>query len=248
MPTNMKEMKDKPVAQLIVALDVPSADDAERLIDQLYELDLIFKIGLESLCGYPERIFSYCEARDVRFFIDAKLHDIPRTVGAAVTQLVRPGAHIINVHALGGVEMMRAAVEAAQARAGELGITVPHVFAVTILTSHGGEDLAELGLQGGPGENTTRLAALARDAGCSGVVCSAHEVADLKAFFGFDFLTLTPGIRPIGEAHGDQKRVTTPAQAVAAGADYLVVGRPITQAADPAVAARAVLDDMRALV
>ena len=236
------------MAQLIVALDVPSADDAERLIDQLYELDVIFKIGIESLYGYPERIFSYCEARDVRFFVDAKLHDIPRTVGAAMAHLVRPGAHIVNVHALGGLEMMRAAVESAQARAQQLGITTPRIFAVTILTSHGAEDLGELGLQGGPGENATRLAALARDAGCSGVVCSAHEVRDLKSFFGYDFLTLTPGIRPAGEAHGDQKRVMTPAQAVAAGAEYLVVGRPITQAADPAAAARSVLDDMRALV
>lgn len=235
------------MAQLIVALDVPSADEAERLIDQLYELDVIFKIGIESLYGYPERIFSYCEARDVRFFVDAKLHDIPRTVGAAMTQLVRPGAHIVNVHALGGVEMMRAAVEAAQERALELGITVPLVFGVTILTSHGAEDLAELGLHGGPGENTTRLAALARDAGCAGVVCSAHEVAELKHFFGQDFLALTPGIRPAGETHGDQKRVMTPAQAVAAGADYLVVGRPIVQAPDPLAAARAVLDDIHAL-
>ncbi|HTX56621.1 MAG TPA: orotidine-5'-phosphate decarboxylase [Candidatus Acidoferrales bacterium] len=235
------------MAQLIVALDVPAAEDAERLIDRLYELDVIFKIGLESLFGYPERIFSYCEARDVRYFIDAKLHDIPRTVGAAMEQLVRPGAHIVNVHALGGIEMMRAAVDAAQARSAELGITTPLVFAVTILTSHGSEDLAELGLQGGPAENATRLAALARDAGCAGVICSAHEVADLKGFFGSDFLTLTPGIRPLGEAHGDQKRVMTPAQAVAAGADYLVVGRPITQAPDPAAAARAVLDEMHAL-
>ncbi|MGC2130625.1 MAG: orotidine-5'-phosphate decarboxylase [Candidatus Aquilonibacter sp.] len=235
------------MAQLVVALDVPSAEDAERLIDQLYPLDVIFKIGLESLYGYPERIFSYCEARDVRYFVDAKLHDIPRTVGAAMTQLVRPGAHIVNVHALGGVEMMRSAVESAQERAEELGITVPHIFAVTILTSHGAEDLAELGLHGGPGENTTRLAALARDAGCSGVVCSAHEVADLKSFFGQDFLTLTPGIRPAGEAHGDQKRVMTPAQAVAAGADYLVVGRPIVHASDPLAAARAVLEDIHAL-
>ncbi len=235
------------MAQLVVALDVPSAEDAERLIDQLYPLDVIFKIGLESLYGYPERIFSYCEARDVRYFVDAKLHDIPRTVGAAMTQIVRPGAHIVNVHALGGVEMMRSAVESAQERAEELGITVPHIFAVTILTSHGAEDLAELGLHGGPGENTTRLAALARDAGCSGVVCSAHEVADLKSFFGQDFLTLTPGIRPAGEAHGDQKRVMTPAQAVAAGADYLVVGRPIVHASDPLAAARAVLEDIHAL-
>jgi orotidine-5'-phosphate decarboxylase len=232
------------VAQLIVALDVPSADEAERLIDQLYELDLIFKIGMESLYGYPERIFSYCEARDVRYFVDAKLHDIPRTVGAAIRAFVRPGATIINVHALGGAEMMRAAVESAEARAGELGLPVPHVFAVTILTSHAAAELAELGLHGGPGENVIRLSALARDAGCTGVVCSAHEARDLKNFFGEDFLTLTPGIRPSGEAHGDQKRVMTPRAAVEAGADYLVVGRPITQASDPVAAARAILDEI----
>jgi orotidine-5'-phosphate decarboxylase len=234
------------VAQLIVALDVPNASEAERLIDQLYELDVIFKIGLESLMGYPEQIFSYCEARDVRFFVDAKLHDIPRTVGAAIRQLVRPGAHIINVHALGGDAMMRAAVENAYERADELGLSRPHIFAVTILTSHSAAELPELGFQGGPGENAVRLSALARDAGCSGVVCSAHEVKDLKRFFGNEFLTLTPGIRPAGTAHGDQARVMTPAQAVAAGADYLVVGRPITETSDPLAAARAVLDEMRA--
>lgn len=234
------------MAQLIVALDVPGPDEAERLIDQLYELDVIFKIGLEALCGYPERIFAYCEARDVRTFIDAKLHDIPRTVEAAVRQLVRPNARIINVHALGGNDMMRAAVEAAADRAAELGIAAPQIFAVTILTSIAPEDLNELGLQGGPGENATRLSALARDAGCAGVVCSAHEVRDLKRFFGDDFLTLTPGIRPLGTAHADQKRVVTPAQAVAVGADYLVVGRPVTEAADPLAAARAILEEMRA--
>ncbi|HEY8297232.1 MAG TPA: orotidine-5'-phosphate decarboxylase [Candidatus Baltobacteraceae bacterium] len=234
------------MAQLIVALDVDTPNRAEGLIDELYELDVIFKVGLESLFGYPDRIFAHLEARDVRFFIDAKLHDIPRTVGAAVKALVRPGAHIINVHALGGDEMMRVAVEAAQERGSELGIAPPHIFAVTILTSIAADELNELGLRGGPGENATRLAALARDAGCSGVVCSALEVRDLKAFFGEDFLTLTPGIRPIGAVHADQKRVTTPAQAVAAGSDYLVVGRPITEAADPLAAARAILDEMRA--
>ena len=232
------------MAQLIVALDVPGADEAERLIDQLYETDVIFKIGMESIYGYPERIFSYCEARDVRYFVDAKLHDIPRTVAAGIRAFVRPGAHIINVHALGGAEMMRAAVESAQDRAAQLGIAVPHIFAVTILTSHAAADLAELGLHGGPGENVIRLAALARDAGCSGVVCSAHEARDLKSFFGEDFLTLTPGIRPSGEAHGDQKRVMTPKLAVEAGSDYLVVGRPITQASDPLAATRAILDEI----
>ena len=232
------------MAQLIVALDVPSSEEAERLVDQLYELDVLVKVGLEALSAYPERILSYCEARDVRTFVDAKLHDIPRTVGAAIAHLVRPNVHLINVHALGGHEMMRAAVDAAEERASELGITAPHIFAVTLLTSIAPEDLNELGLSGGPGENAIRLAALARDAGCAGVVCSAHEVRDLKRFFGEDFLTLTPGIRPTGSAHGDQKRVTTPAQAVAAGADYLVVGRPIVEADDPVAATRAILDEM----
>ncbi len=232
------------MAQLIVALDVPSAEEAERLVDQLYELDVLVKVGLEALCAYPERILSYCEERDVRTFVDAKLHDIPRTVAAAIAHLVRPNVHLINVHALGGLEMMRAAVDAAQERASELGITAPHIFAVTLLTSIAPEDLNELGLSGGPGEYAIRLAALARDAGCAGVVCSAHEVRDLKRFFGDDFLTLTPGIRPAGSAHGDQKRVTTPAQAVAEGADYLVVGRPIVEAEDPVAAARAILDEM----
>jgi orotidine-5'-phosphate decarboxylase len=240
----MEETKDDAMAQLIVALDLPDAEQAERLVDRLYELDVILKIGLEALFGYPERILSYCETRDVRTFVDAKLHDIPRTVAAAVAHLVRPNVRLVNVHALGGLDMMRAAVDAAGERAAELGITPPHVFAVTLLTSIAPEDLNELGLQGGAGENAIRLAALARDAGCSGVVCSAHEVRDLKRFFGDDFLTLTPGIRPTGSAHADQKRVTTPAQAVAAGSDYLVVGRPIVQAEDPVGAVKAILEEM----
>jgi orotidine-5'-phosphate decarboxylase len=234
------------MAQLVVALDVPDATGAEQTIDALYELDCIYKIGLEALYGYGERILAYCEARDVRTFLDVKVHDIPRTAAAAVRALVRLGVQIVNVHALGGVEMMRAAVEAARERAGELGVTPPLVFAVTLLTSLAAEDLGELGLQGGPAENAMRLAALARDAGCDGVICSAQEVRDLKAFFGRDFLTLTPGIRPAGDAYGDQKRVATPADAVRAGADYLVVGRPILAAADPHAAARAILTEMRA--
>ncbi|PZR57447.1 MAG: orotidine-5'-phosphate decarboxylase [Candidatus Meridianibacter frigidus] len=232
-------------AQLIVALDVPQLEEVRKLIDDLYELDLIFKIGLEGLYSHGEALLEYLQQRDVRYFVDAKLHDIPRTVAAGVAALVRPGAHIINVHALGGSEMMRAAVEAAQNRASELGISGPHIFAVTILTSIAPEELRELGLQGGPGENAIRLAALARDAGCSGVVCSAHEVRDLKAFFGADFLTLCPGIRPSQSPHGDQKRVMTPSQAVASGADYLVVGRPITRAQDSAEATRAILHEMQ---
>ncbi len=229
----------------MVALDVHSPDDAERLIDELYELDLIYKVGMESLYGYADRVFAYMEARDVRHFIDAKLHDIPRTVAAGVKQLVRYGTHIINIHALGGTEMMRAAVAAANERADELGMTHPHVFAVTVLTSMSQGDLLDVGLGGDALENAMRLARLAKDAGCSGVVCSAHESRDVKTALGSDFLTLTPGIRPSGAAQGDQKRMATPADAVRAGADYLVVGRPITQAPEALTAARAILDEMQ---
>jgi orotidine-5'-phosphate decarboxylase len=202
---------------------------------------------MESLYGYGERIFSYMEARDVRHFIDAKVHDIPRTVGAAVKQLVRYGTHIVNIHALGGREMMQAAVQASNERADDLGMTRPHVFAVTVLTSMSPGDLLDVGLAGDAVENAMRLARLAKDSGCSGVVCSPHESRDIKTALGSDFLTLTPGIRPAGAAHGDQKRVTTPADAVRAGADYLVVGRPITQAPDAFAAARAILEEMNSV-
>lgn len=235
------------MASLVVALDVETPQEAEQLIDALYELDVIYKVGMESLYGYGERIFSYMESRDVRHFIDAKLHDIPRTVGAGVKQLVRHNTHIINVHALGGTEMMRTAVAAAQERAGELHMSpAPHVFAVTILTSMDQKDLREVGLGDDPLEDTLRLASLAKDAGCNGVVCSAQESAVIKASLGNSFLTLTPGIRPSGSAAGDQKRVTTPAMAVRAGSDYLVVGRPITKASDPLAAARAILEECKA--
>lgn len=232
-------------ARLVVALDVPDAGRAESLIDELYELDPIYKVGMESIYGYGERIFAYMEARDVRHFIDAKLHDIPRTVAAAMRELVHHGTHIVNVHALGGVAMMRAAVEAAAQRAAEIHAGTPHVFAVTILTSLSDADVQAVGLRETPRDAALRLARLAREAGCTGVVCSAHESRAIKTALGADFLTLTPGIRPAHAQAGDQQRVTTPADAVRAGSDYLVVGRPITQAADPLQAARAILEEMR---
>jgi orotidine-5'-phosphate decarboxylase len=232
--------------RLVVALDLPTLAEALAAVEALRGLDLTYKVGYEPLYGYGDALRARLEELGVPVFLDVKLHDIPRTVAAAVRQLVRPGVEIFNVHALGGHEMMASAVEAAAEAAEALGIPKPAVFAVTILTSIAPEDLNELGLQGGPGENVMRLAALARDARCSGVVCSAHEVRDLKAYFGSEFLALCPGVRPAGAAHGDQRRVATPRSAVEAGADYLVVGRPIVGAPDPAAAARAILDEMSA--
>ena len=232
------------MAQLIVALDLPTAEEAERCIDELYETDVIFKIGLEGLCGYPERIFAHAEARDVRVFIDVKLHDIPRTVGAAMERLVRPNASIINVHALGGSRMMHAAVDAAAHRAEQLGITRPEIFAVTMLTSMEQRDAEELGLGGDIGGIAMRLAGLARRSGCDGAICSVHEVAALKATYGGNFLALTPGIRPADADAHDQRRVATPCGAVAAGSDYIVVGRPILTAPDRLAATRAILDEI----
>jgi orotidine-5'-phosphate decarboxylase len=229
--------------QLIVALDVDGLDSAQALVQRLRGLDVIFKVGHEALYGYGEAILRALGAAGAQIFVDAKLHDIPRTVAAGVRALVRPGVRIINVHALGGAEMMDAAVRAAHERARELAIEPPEIYAVTILTSLSAADLGEIGLGGGPGENVIRLAALARDARCAGVVCSTHEVGDLKRFFGSEFGALCPGIRPGGEAHGDQKRVATPTEAARAGADYIVVGRPITRAADPRAAAERILSE-----
>jgi len=139
-------------------------------------------------------------------------------------------------------------VEAAEAASRERGLPEPAVFGVTILTSISPLSLPELGFTGGMGENVVRLAALARNAGCAGVVCSPLEATDLKAFFGHEFLALCPGIRPAGAAREDQQRVATPAQAIAAGADYLVVGRPITESQDPYAVAAGILDEMRSVV
>jgi len=224
------------MSALVVALDVPSAERAQAIVDELYDFDLVFKIGLESLLGYRERILRHCEERDVRVCIDAKLHDIPRTAGAAARQLVSPAVRMITAHATGGTEMLRAVVDAAGERAAEIGVTAPGIFAVTLLTSTAAEDA--------PVERVVELASLACDAGCAGVVCSAREVRSVKETFGEGLATLVPGIRPAGFAAADQRRVATPAQAIAAGADYVVVGRPVTEAADRRAAVASLLEEM----
>jgi orotidine-5'-phosphate decarboxylase len=233
-----------PTSRLVVALDVPDPSRAASLVERLSPLGVLFKVGYEAFYAYGAEVKNALRSFDAAYALDLKLHDIPRTVDAAVRAITEPGVRLLTVHALGGAAMMEAAVRAAQERAAELAIPAPEVYAVTVLTSLAAEDLGELGLLGGPGENATRLAALARDARCAGVVCSVREVADIKAFFGSEFGTFCPGIRPLGSAHGDQKRAATPREAREAGADYVVVGRPIVDDADPVGAARAILDEL----
>ena len=230
--------------RLIIALDVPTLAQATEFVEMLVPLNVIFKVGYEAFYGFGSALLDVLESHGADVFLDLKFHDIPRTAAAAMYAVMRPGISIVTVHATGGEEMMRQVVDAAQAAAQEKQVAVPAIFGVTILTSISELTLPELGFTGGPGENVVRLAALARNAGCTGVVCSPHEASDLKAFFGHEFQALCPGIRPGGAARGDQQRVATPAQAIAAGADYLVVGRPITEARDPYAAAQAILGQL----
>jgi orotidine-5'-phosphate decarboxylase len=230
--------------RLVVAIDVPTFVRARRLIDALAGLDVTFKVGYEALYGYGPELLALLDSTGAAYMLDVKLHDIPRTVHAAVHALVRPGVALLTVHALGGSDMLAAAAEAAGERAAELGIAAPGVLAITILTSLAAENLAALGLAGSPGENAIRLATLARAARCAGSVCSVAEVTGIKAACGDAFIALCPGIRPGGDARGDQRRVATPRDARTAGADYIVVGRPIVEDADPAAAAHAILTEL----
>jgi len=224
--------------QLIVALDVPSWLMATKLVDRLSPEVRYFKVGsqLFTLCG--PRIVRYIRAKGGYVFLDLKFHDIPNTVANAVRAAADLGVAMMTVHAQGGRDMLRAAVGAARAgrRRGQRLRRPPDIVAVTVLTSQASAQTHK---------EVLRLARLAKEAGCAGVVASAHECARLRYLLGKRFCIITPGIRPPGAETGDQKRVATPRQAVRAGSDYLVVGRPVVQALDPAKAARAIKKDMR---
>ncbi len=232
-----------PRDRLIVALDTPSLADAEAIADRLGDVVRWFKIGphLFATSG-PDAIASL--RRRGRVFLDMKYHDIPSTVAAGIEAAARQGVALCTVHAAGGTAMMRAAVEAARRGAAAAGHAPPRVVGVTLLTSADAPMLAEIGLTGSPQEAAVRMARLARAAGVDGAVASPLEAAAIRDACGPAFLLVCPGIRPAGAPEGDQRRVETPRGAVAAGADLLVVGRPITGAADPQAAARAILDEI----
>jgi len=231
--------------KLIVALDVPSAEAGLRLAERLRGHAGMFKVGLENFTAEGPMLPRFLVAVGVKVFLDLKLHDIPNTVRAAARQAAQLGVSMFNVHASGGRKMMEAALAGAQeGSAGRPNESRPLVLAVTVLTSLTGEDLAELGACGSPEEVVVRLALLARQAGLDGVVASPREVTALRRALGRGFVIVTPGIRPASAAADDQARIATPESAILSGADYLVVGRPITEAPDPTAAADAVVAEM----
>ena len=228
-----------PADRLIVALDVAGVADAQRIVAAVGESATTYKVGKQLFVAEGPRAVRDLVSSGRKVFLDLKFHDIPNTVAGAVKAAADLGVSMLTVHASGGSNMLRAAVEAAAASQAK-----PLILAVTVLTSMGPEDLAEIGIAGRPLDQVLRLAALARAAGCGGVVASPEEVAELRRALGEGFAIVTPGVRPAGAAKGDQSRVATPAQAIKAGATYLVVGRPITAAPDPGKAAKDILAEI----
>ena len=223
--------------RLIVALDVETRQAAFGLVDQLAGRVGLFKIGSQLFSAEGPALVREIVARGERVFLDLKYHDIPNTVAAAAVAATRLGVSILNVHASGGAAMMAAAAEAVATTAEHEGLSRPAVLAVTVLTSLDTPALQQVGVNENAATHVLRLARLAKDSGLDGVVASPLEIRPIRTQVAADnFIILTPGIRPGGGEAGDQKRIATPAEAVRAGADYLVIGRPIIAAADPVAA------------
>jgi orotidine-5'-phosphate decarboxylase len=240
-------MKRTAKDRLVVALDVPSLREARQLVNRLHKDVRWFKVGSQLFTACGPRVIEHIKSRGASVFLDLKFHDIPTTVAKAVAAATGLGADIINMHAMGGFEMMEAAATAATEAAARAEIHRPLLLGVTVLTSFDEATYQDvLGTPGRPlGEQVLHLARLAKSAGLDGVVASPQEIALLRRAMEPAFTILTPGIRPAGAAADDQRRLLTPAQAVRQGADFLVVGRPVTQAADPAAAARAIITEIR---
>lgn len=223
--------------QLISALDLPELSQALEIVDRAGDAVEWYKVGKQLFTHYGPQVVGELKSRGKKVFLDMKFHDIPNTVAQAIRSGALIGADMLNVHASGGPAMLSAAAEA-MSETGRI------VIGVTVLTSMDAGELSAIGVDATPEEQVLRLAGLVKSAGLQGVVCSALELPVLRKTFGRDFLTVVPGIRPAGAAAGDQKRIMTPGDAARAGADFIVVGRPILAAADPAAAARAIQDEL----
>lgn len=237
-PSTSKPLTSDPQDRLAVALDFPSAKLALELVDRLANSCRWFKVGMELYYAAGNGFVETLRNRGFQVFLDLKLHDIPNTVAGAIRSVTQAGASLLTIHAGGGPAMMTAAAEAAAAP------DAPRLLAVTVLTSMDTHELAAVGITSSPAEQVLRLARLAQQAGINGMVCSAEEVGILRSELGKDTLLVIPGIRPSGSDIGDQKRIASPAIAIERGASMLVVGRPITRAANPAEAAQAILKEI----
>jgi orotidine-5'-phosphate decarboxylase len=222
--------------RLIVALDVPSASEAQKLVARIGDAAGIYKVGLQLFIAEGPSIVRDLVSSGRRVFLDLKLHDIPTTVALAVKSAAELRVDMLTIHASGGAAMLRAATEAAAGRI--------NLLAVTVLTSLNDEDMQEIGISGRASDQVLRMAALAQSAGCQGIITSPRESLMVRKALGEGFAIVTPGIRPAGAETNDQQRIATPAQAISNGASHIVVGRPITHASDPAKAATAIIAEM----
>lgn len=225
---------------ILVALDYADKNAALAFVDNIDPRDCRLKVGKEMFTLYGPQLVSELQQRGFEIFLDLKFHDIPNTVAHAVAAAAELGVWMVNVHASGGARMMSAAREALV----PFGKDAPLLIAVTVLTSMEAEDLRGIGIEQSPADYAERLAKLTKACGLDGVVCSAHEATRLKNSCGKNFKLVTPGIRPEGSAAGDQRRIMTPVEAVKAGVDYMVIGRPITQSAAPAETLRSILNSL----
>jgi orotidine-5'-phosphate decarboxylase len=228
-----------PTERLIVALDVSSARDAQKIVSSLADSVQLYKVGMQLYTAEGPQVVRDLIASGRKVFLDLKYHDIPNTVAAAVREAAQLRVSMLTVHASGGTKMLHAAVEVAREKSSAL-----QILAVTVLTSMDDQDLKEVCVQGPVEDQVVWLASLALDARCAGVISSPREARTLRAKLGSDFLIVTPGVRPAGAARGDQARVATPAEAIAAGATHIVVGRPITAAENPAAEAAKILREL----
>nr|WP_310617425.1 orotidine-5'-phosphate decarboxylase [Pantoea cypripedii] len=226
---------------ILVALDYHNLDSALQFVDRIDPSQCRLKVGKEMFTLFGPSLVKTLQARGFEIFLDLKFHDIPNTTAHAVAAAADLGVWMVNVHASGGARMMNAAREALVS----YGNDAPLLIAVTVLTSMDEEDLKGLGITLSPAAQAERLARLTHDCGLDGVVCSAHEAAHFKQVIGRDFALVTPGIRPAGSDAGDQRRIMTPQQAQQAGVDYMVIGRPITQSADPAATLQQILRSLQ---
>jgi orotidine-5'-phosphate decarboxylase len=227
------------VSPIIVALDFDRVEDATDLAQRLDPALCRLKVGNELFTRGGPALVRNLQQREFEVFLDLKFHDIPNTVAAAVRAAAEMGVWMVNVHVAGGSRMLRAAREALRGMD-----SPPLLIGVTVLTSMSEEDLQELGIQESPADKVGQFAALAQNCGLDGVVCSAQETAALRGACGEDFVLVTPGIRLAGDDAGDQRRVVSPADAIRNGSDYLVIGRPITRAAEPVPTLKRILEDL----